>query len=591
VTLFAVGGVALAVMMMLGLMKFGRTAFTGPTWTAHKEKLKLTIVARGSLESAKNGDIVCNVRSGQKGGTIASTIKWVIDAGTEVKKGDRIIELDSSGFQEQLKDQRIDVDKAKADWLQAVEDYSIQESQNESDIESQKNILDLARIDLDKYDKGDFVQALKDVDGRIETARSDLDDWKDRSAWSARMAKKGLMSKVQADADASRMEGARIAHEKVQEERRVLVEYTKKRTDQDLTAKLEEAQRALERVKSQARAKLAQKQAAREYTHSVFDQKKSRQHETEAEIAKCIMTAPQDGLVVYYVPEQVRGGGGSQQSIIAQGEPVREGQKMMQIPDLTQMMVNVRVPEALVSNLHNEEDPGDPTTWQKAQVKVDAFSSRVLHGHIRTIDTVASQQDWFASDVKVYKTLVSIDEVVEGMKPGMSAEVTIFADESPTSVLVIPIQSVVGTITSGERRQCFVVDPQGQPGLRDIEVGMCNERLVEVRSGLKEGEIVVQNPQSLLGDDSDLKPGKVRPKREDEEQGGGNNGSGKKGSKGAKKKNGGPPRSPGASPGGPNSGPAAAGAPPDRNLTGDERRRTNGGPLPRQAVDAPRLQQ
>src|SRR5262249_33515110 len=161
------------------------------------------------------------------------------------------------------------------------------------------------------------------------------------------------------------------------------------------------------------------KEAVRHSTSSVYEQKLSRQHEIEGEIAKCVMLAPQDGLVVYYVPEQVRGGGGSQQSIIAQGEPVREGQKMMQIPDLTQMMVNVRVPEALVSNLHNEEDANDSSTWQKAQIKVDAFSSRILHGHIRTIDTVASQQDWFASDVKVYKTLVSIDEQLDGLKPGM----------------------------------------------------------------------------------------------------------------------------------------------------------------------------
>ncbi len=316
---------------------------------------------------------------------------------------------------------------------------------------------------------------------------------------------------------------------------------------------------------------LAQKESGRTSTRSVYEQKLAQQHEIEGEIAKCVILSPQDGLVVYYVPEQVRGGGGSQQSIVAQGEPVREGQKMMQIPDLTQMMVNVRVPEALVSNLHNEEDPSDPGTWQKAQVKVDAFSSRILHGHIKSIDTVASQQDWFASDVKVYKTFVAIDDQLEGLKPGMSAEVTIFADESPAPVLVVPIQSVVGTITSGAKRQCFVVDAKGQPELRDIEVGMSNERMVEVRTGLKEGELVVQNPQPLLGEDSDLKPGKVRVKHEDDDQGGGDNG--KKGKKGAKKK-GGPSPVPGPdspSPGvGPGTKKVAAGMPPGGGMVPSE---------------------
>src|SRR5262249_9644355 len=177
----------------------------------------------------------------------------------------------------------------------------------------------------------------------------------------------------------------------------------------------------------------------------------------QGEIVKCIVKAPQDGLVVYYVPEQVRGGGGMQQSIVAQGEPVREGQKMMQIPDLDHMLVNVRVPEAFVSHLHSE-DPDDKSSWQLAQIKIDAFSNRILRGHVKLVDTVASQQDWFAADVKVYKTIVAIDQSLDGLKPGMSAEVTLFAEESPTPVLVVPIQSVVGTISMRAKRKCFVVD-------------------------------------------------------------------------------------------------------------------------------------
>jgi multidrug efflux pump subunit AcrA (membrane-fusion protein) len=565
---------------------FGRPPFTGLTWTVKREMLKVTIVERGSLESAKNGDIICTVRSGTKGSTIATSIKWIIDPGVEVTKGEKIMELDSSGFVEQLKDQNIKVDQAKANWVTANEQYRIQESQNESDIEAAKNVLDLAKIDLEKYEKGDFIQSLKDVEGRIETARSDLEMWKDRSAWSARMFKKGLYSKVQTDADESRVDGSRIALEKVEEEKRVLVDYMKKRTIQDLTAKLAEAKRALDRVKSQAKAKLAQADADRLAKDSVYTQEQSRKQEIEGEIAKCNVVAPQDGLVVYYVPEQVRGGGGSQQSIVAQGEPVREGQKMLQIPDLSHMMVNVRVHEAMVSTLHNEEDPTDKSTWQPAQIRVDAFPARILRGHIKTVDTVAAQQDWFASDVKVYKTMVSIDESMEGLKPGMSAEVTIYADESTNEVLVVPVQTVIGSITMGGNRKCFVVGADGQPEMRDIVVGMSNQRLVEVKSGLQEGDKVVLNPGPLLAEDGDMKPGKVHTKSDDDAQDSG--GDGKKGKKGKKKASGAVPEnlkgplSPGLSPapGGP--GGKTVGGPSDeqkqafaekmRNSTPAERR-------------------
>lgn len=494
------------------------------------------------------------MRSGQKGGTIASTIKWIVDQGVEVKKGDKLVELDSSGLVENLKDQNIRVDTAKANYITADEQYRIQESTNESDIEAKKNILVLAKIDLAKYNEGDFIQALKDVDGRIETAMSDLDSWRDRSAWSQRMLKKNLVSKSQADADVAKADGARIAVEKVQEEKRVLVSFTKPRTVQDLTAKLNEGVRALERAKSEAKALIAQKEAQRLAMESTYKQEQARKADYENEIAKCVMFAPQDGLVVYYVPEQVRGGGGSQQSIVAQGEPVREGQKLMQIPDLSKMLVNVRVHEAMVSHLRNETDVNDPSTWQPAQIRVDADSARLLRGHVKAVDTIASQQDFFAADVKVYKTMVSIDEPVEGLKPGMSAEVTIIADETPDEVLSVPLQSVVGTITTGAKRQCFVLNAADQPELRDIVVGMSNQRSVEVKSGLKEGDRVVLNPMPLLPEETDLKPGrgKSRPTESDDV------GDGQPSKKGKKKNGAGPG---GQIPGGPTPGGPVQGGP------------------------------
>ena len=90
--------IVLAAGMVLSGKLFGKSPFTGPTYTVRMEKLKVALVERGALESANNGDILCTVRSGTKGSTIATTIKWVIDPGVEVKKGDKLMELDSSGL-------------------------------------------------------------------------------------------------------------------------------------------------------------------------------------------------------------------------------------------------------------------------------------------------------------------------------------------------------------------------------------------------------------------------------------------------------------------------------------------------------------
>src|SRR5262249_22695379 len=79
--------------------RFVGAPFNGPTWTVKKETLRVTIVERGSLESAENSDIIVRVKAGTKGGTTASTIKWVVDDGTQVRAGDPIVDLDDSGFQ------------------------------------------------------------------------------------------------------------------------------------------------------------------------------------------------------------------------------------------------------------------------------------------------------------------------------------------------------------------------------------------------------------------------------------------------------------------------------------------------------------
>jgi len=119
--------------------------------------------------------------------------------------------------------------------------------------------------------------------------------------------------------------------------------------------------------------------------------------------------------------------------------------------------------------------------------------------------------------------------------------VTIFADETPEPVMIVPVQAVLGTISSGAERKCFVVGADGQPEKRDIVVGMSNERVVEIKSGLKEGDQVDLNPLPLLKEAAkDLKPGKERSRNEEEFSKGGKDGG--KGGKGKSEKA--PPKGP-----------------------------------------------
>jgi multidrug efflux pump subunit AcrA (membrane-fusion protein) len=166
---------------------------------------------------------------------------------------------------------------------------------------------------------------------------------------------------------------------------------------------------------------------------------------------------------------------------------------------------------------------------------VDAFPARTLRGHVKTVATVASQQDWMSADVRVYQCYVSIDESLEGMRPDMSAEVTILTDRHREHVLTIPLQAVVGSVEMGNKRKCYVDNGHGTEE-RVITLGMSNSKMVEVKEGLQEGELVVINPRSLMSDKEKAAAG-APPKGE----GGPGEGQGSPGAGGTDKKGSGGP--------------------------------------------------
>jgi len=156
--------------------------------------MQLAFAEHGTSQSVSNTDVVCRVKARARGTSVASTLKWVIENGTPVQNGDVLARLDDSGFEEDLRLQRMNVTKARSDWIQAEENLTIVLSQNQGDLQTAQVTLELAEIDLQKYLKGDYEQARQDVLGRIRLAESDREMWQDRVAWSGRMLKKGYLT-------------------------------------------------------------------------------------------------------------------------------------------------------------------------------------------------------------------------------------------------------------------------------------------------------------------------------------------------------------------------------------------------------------
>jgi HlyD family secretion protein len=263
-----------------------------------------------------------------------------------------------------------------------------------------------------------------------------------------------------------------------------------------LKLNVEKARLSVQLAKAGGKLRLIQAEAELRAKTAIADAELAVVHGIKDQIEQCTIKAPKDGVVVYYVPEQVKFRGASQQPIIAQGEPVREGQKLLQIPDMNNILVHVSIPETLVTHLHSESK--DKSKWQAALIKVDAFPNADLKGHVKFVDSLANAQVYLQSVKKVYTTLIAIDNdknpKMPSLRPGMSAEVTIEEVDRKTGVVRVPVQAVVHT---GQGDYCYV--KVGKEILkREVTLGLRSELFVEIKAGIQEGDAVLRDIDGVL---------------------------------------------------------------------------------------------
>lgn len=445
------------------------------TEAVKRDVFEVTVTERGAVDSLKNAILTCKVEG-------ATTIISIVPEGTEVKSGDLVCELDASLLVDKETQQQIKVTQAEAALQQAKEEVDIQTTQNDSDLAAAELQYDLAVIDLEKFEKGDFEQQKMELDSEVQVNKENLSRGKEYLAFLERLVRKGY--RMQSDLDAERIAFSKASNDrKVAEEKlRVLEKYTYKRTMQELEANVIEFKRQIERTKSRARAALAQKEADLKAKALTFEVESNLLKRLESQIAACKIFAPQDGQVVY---ANTRDGRQSDQVLIDVGSTVKERQAIINLPDLDAMKVNARIHESRISMVH---------AGLTAKVKVDASPTEIYHGEVDMVSSVPSSLNNFNRDLKEYEAVVRLTDDVEKvnhLRPGLTATVEILVSRRE-DVLQAPVQSLISVM---DKRFVFVLEPTG-PTLRQIKIGETNERTMEILDGLAEGERVVMNPRS-----------------------------------------------------------------------------------------------
>jgi len=148
-----------------------------PTFSVRQGPLTIDIAESGTIK-AREQEILKSEVEGR------TTILSLVPEGTPVRKGDLLVELDSSQLQEQLVDQKTMVETAEADFVQAREGLAVVENQVASDIEKAELAFRFAQEDSKKYLDGDFPKERKEAEARIAMAKAELHRTEGKAKWS-----------------------------------------------------------------------------------------------------------------------------------------------------------------------------------------------------------------------------------------------------------------------------------------------------------------------------------------------------------------------------------------------------------------------
>jgi HlyD family secretion protein len=423
-----------------------------PTVAVRRMHLFSTLVEDGEVDSSEKTQIECELErvSFRNNGMSldsngSSRILELVPEGTMVAAGQVICRLDSSEFEEMVRQEMIELQEDRAD-----------ERAAELEVET----LEVA---LQEYRDGQVAQMRDRLAGQLALSQADQERQRDRLRWSEQMNRLGYMplskfstekhSGLALDLDVAEAETARRTFER----------YTAPK-------KLFELERQIERAKTELQ----------------FQSQRTRRDEEalalyRKQIERCTIRAPHAGLLIYSHEDD--------DQLVEVGATVREDQDLFFLPNLSKMQVKTRIHETAMGRV----EPG-----MTARVKVEALQSAVLEGIVTSIAPlpISVRSWWQTNDVKNYETIVELHTIPDGLRPGMTAQVEILTSSRPDALVVPPY-----ALTMDEGREvCYVLTPQATIERREVEVGEVTPAHLEILSGLAEGEAVVANPSSIPAD-------------------------------------------------------------------------------------------
>ena len=445
----------------------------------------IVISANGTLDAIKRYNIEAPPVS-KKGLDIIEAV----EDQTPLKKGDLIVAFSDENYLDELESQEIKIEEGEKNLMLVEQDYQMKTADSVSLIKKATDTRRDCVEDLEKYinedaplQKKNYQLAVEDARLRVEEEKENLASLKE-DLLTASMGDETAREKIESQIETSKekIEDLEAAEDKAVYNLRMFKQYTYPQKSRQLEQNLVKAEMDLQKQLVNATSQRIQLERKIDSQKQVLKTQRKQKAELLENIAMLKVTAPVDGVISYGNPDPRRRH--QQQKDITVGASMRPSELIGTIPDLSRLVVNLDVPEAVRSKI----DVG-----MRAEMRIKALPNVRISGEVSKIADMASHLNfWDRTSPKIYPTVISLDEHNEALRPGMTVEVDMISEEV-TDVVFVPVEALYA-----KEGDIFCrVQKAMHPEEREVKIGRSSSSFVEITNGLKPGEKVLLSREEL----------------------------------------------------------------------------------------------
>ncbi len=454
----------------------GATANRGGTewYEARVQSFDLTIAETGQLEAAQRIEIKSRVDG-------RPAILEIVDEGVHVDAGTVLVQLDAAEIAAELEEAELKLETARATRIASDQDLQIQETTARSTQRAAEVAKLLAELEFSEWRQGEVPTQQRSLKLALEKAQREVERTKrnfetDKELFAQRFISQDELE----DSEIATIEAIDdLATAKLDIE--VYEAYTLLKEREEKQSAVDDAVSELANTIAENESKLAQARAKAFSNQRGEEIQERRVEDLRNQFAATTITAPSSGMVVY-----ASSVGRYRGDPITEGREVRSGETIVYLPDPSQLVAVLSVPEALAPQVR----PG-----QRAEVTVDAISRTVFPAVVESVSVLAEDGGWWNNNVKNFTVRAMLEpNAGDGqLKPTMTTTGTIYIGRVENAVTV-PVQAI---FAEGEQRFVYVSAGMGGGVKRqNVSIGRASDTLVEVTEGLEAGtDVLLRAPR------------------------------------------------------------------------------------------------